>query len=62
MNEDKRKEIRSWLIKWDELFVVIKSPYDTQKAIELDNMLAEEWFLDRMRDTKGDLNISEEPL
>jgi hypothetical protein len=47
---------------WDELFVVIKSPYDTQKAIELENRLAKEWFLSRMKETKGDLNISEEPL
>jgi hypothetical protein len=45
---------------WDQLYIIIKSSYDTQKAIELDNRLAEEWFLDRMRDTKGDLNISEE--
>jgi len=47
---------------WDELFIVIKSPYSPKKAIELENRLSESWFLRRMRDTKGDLNFSEEPL
>jgi len=47
---------------WDELFIVIKSLYSAEEAIRLENRLAEEWFLDRMKDTKGKLNITEEPL
>ena len=47
---------------WDELFIVIKSPYSPEEAIRLENRLAEEWFLDKIKDTKGKLNIIEEPL
>ncbi len=47
---------------WDELFIVIKSSYSAEEALRLENRLAEEWFLDRIRDTKGKLNVTEEPL
>jgi len=47
---------------WDELFIVIKSAYSPEEAIRLENRLAEEWFLDRMKETRGRLNITEEPL
>ncbi len=47
---------------WDELFIVIRSGYSATEALRLENKLAEEWFLDRMKDTKGRLNIIEEPL
>ena len=47
---------------WDELFVVIKSTYSPEEAISLENRLAEEWFLDKMKATQGRLNIIEEPL
>jgi len=47
---------------WDELFIVIKSEYNVEEALRLENRLAEEWFLDRMKDTKGRLNITGEPL
>ncbi len=47
---------------WDELFIVIKSPYNTEEAIRLENRLAKEWFLDKIKDTRGKLNITEEPL
>lgn len=47
---------------WEELFIVIKSAYSAEEAIRLENKLAEEWFLDRMKDTRGKLNITEEPL
>lgn len=47
---------------WDELFIIIKSAYSAEKAIGLENRLAEEWFLDRIKDTRGKLNITEEPL
>jgi hypothetical protein len=47
---------------WDELFIVINSPYCAEEAIRLENKLTEEWFLDRMEETKGKLNITEEPL
>ena len=45
---------------WDELFIVIKTPYKTEEAIRLENRLAEEWFLDRTKETNGKLNIIEE--
>ncbi len=47
---------------WDELFIVIKSAHSAEEANRLENRLAEEWFLDRIRDTRGKLNITEEPL
>ena len=47
---------------WEELFIVIKSEYGAEEAIRLENRLAEEWFLERMKDTKGRLNITGEPL
>ncbi|MFQ5870242.1 MAG: hypothetical protein ACE5JC_10105 [Candidatus Zixiibacteriota bacterium] len=47
---------------WNELFIVIKSEYSAEEAFRLENRLAEEWFLDRMKETKGKLNIIEEPL
>ena len=47
---------------WEELFVVIRSPYNAEEAIRLENKLAEEWFLDRMKETRGKLNITGEPL
>lgn len=47
---------------WNELFIVIGSEYSAAEAFRLENKLAEEWFLDRMEDTKGRLNIVEEPL
>ena len=47
---------------WDELFIVIRSLYKAEEAIVLENRLAEEWFLDRMKETNGKLNITEEPL
>lgn len=47
---------------WDELFAVIKSTYSPEEAISLENRLAEEWFLDKMKATQGRLNIIEEPL
>ncbi|MFC1716720.1 hypothetical protein ACFL6S_23835 [Candidatus Poribacteria bacterium] len=47
---------------WDELFIVIRSGYSATEALRLENKLAQEWFLDKMKDTKGRLNIIEEPL
>ncbi len=47
---------------WDELFIVIKSSYNAKEALELERKLAEEWFLTRLKDTRGQLNIIEEPL
>lgn len=47
---------------WDELFIVIRSECSATEAFRLESKLAEEWFLDRMEDTKGRLNIVEEPL
>jgi len=47
---------------WEELFIVIKSEHGAEEAIRLENRLAEEWFLDRIKETRGKLNITEEPL
>lgn len=47
---------------WDELFIVMRSPYPAEEAIRRENQLVEEWFLERMNDTQGRLNIAEEPL
>lgn len=47
---------------WDELFIVIRSPYPPAEAVRRENQLAAEWFLDRIKDTRGKLNIIEEPL
>jgi hypothetical protein len=47
---------------WDELFIVIKSAYSAEEAIRLENRLFQEWFLDKIKETKGKLNIIEESL
>ncbi len=47
---------------WNELFIIIKSEYSAKEAVRLENRLADEWFLDIIKDTKGRLNIIEEPL
>ncbi|MEK7275276.1 MAG: hypothetical protein AAB296_04935 [Candidatus Desantisbacteria bacterium] len=47
---------------YDELFVVIKSPYSPQKARELMDKLDETWFLEIMDRAKNKLCITEEPL
>ncbi len=48
--------------EWDELFIVIKSPYSPQKARELMNELDRTWFLNIMDKTQGKLCITEEYL
>lgn len=47
---------------WDELFIVIKSPFSSKEALEREDALVDNWFIHRMEDTKGNLNITEEPL
>jgi hypothetical protein len=47
---------------WEQLFIIIKSPYDSKKAIELKIKLLRGWFVHRIADTNMDLGISEEPL
>ncbi|MDI6781100.1 MAG: hypothetical protein QME49_03200 [bacterium] len=47
---------------YDELFVVIKSPYSPQKARKSMDKLDETWFLEIMDRTKNKLCITEEPL
>jgi hypothetical protein len=47
---------------WDELFIIIKSNYEPEEAVRRKEQLTEEWFIDRMDDTKGKLNFTEEPL
>lgn len=47
---------------WDELFIVIKSKCSAEEAVRLEKRLMDEWFLDRMKETNGKLNVTEEPL
>lgn len=47
---------------WDELFIVIKTHYSPEKALELENKLFEEWFIKVIDKVKGRLNFTEEPL
>ena len=47
---------------WEELFIVIKTSYPTEKAFELENKLFEEWFVGIMDKLNGRLNFTEEPL
>jgi len=48
--------------EWDELFIVIKSLYPTEKAIELERKLFDEWFVHIMDKVNNKLNFTEEPL
>jgi hypothetical protein len=43
--------------RWDELFIIIKSPYSVEKTIEMEDKLADDWFLNVMDTTQGKLNI-----
>jgi len=47
---------------WDELFIVIKSPYPAEKAVELERKLFDEWFVHIMDKLNNKLNFIEEPL
>lgn len=47
---------------WEELFIVIKSPYAPIKTRELMDDLDRSWFLDIMDKTQGKLCITEEYL
>lgn len=47
---------------WEEMFITIRSPFPAQKAIKLESQLRKEWFLSRIEDTRGKLNIIEQPL
>jgi hypothetical protein len=47
---------------WEEMFITIRSPFPAKKAMELENQLRKEWFLSRIEDTRGKLNIIEQPL
>jgi hypothetical protein len=48
--------------EWDELFIVIKSLYPAEKAIELERKLFDEWFVHIMDKLNNKLNFTEEPL
>jgi len=47
---------------WEQLFVVIKSPYDSDKALELKLRLIREWLIHTVDEAREYLAISEEPL
>jgi len=48
--------------EWDELFIVIKSPYTAEKAVALEKKLFDEWFIHIMNKVNNKLNFTEEPL
>lgn len=48
--------------EWDELFIVIKSPYNAKKAVALERKLFDEWFIHIMNKVNDKLNFTEEPL
>jgi len=48
--------------EWDELFIVIKSPYTAEKAVALERKLFNEWFVHIMDKVNNKLNFTEEPL
>ena len=48
--------------EWDELFIIIKSNYPPEKAVELEDKLFEQWFVKVLDKVKGRLNFTEEPL
>lgn len=47
---------------FEELFIVIKSPYAPKEARKLMDKLGEQWFLDIIEETQGKLCITERPL
>jgi len=47
---------------WDELFIVIKSPYTAEKAVALERELFDEWFINIIDKVGNRLNFTEEPL
>jgi hypothetical protein len=48
--------------EWDELFIVIKSPYTAEKAVALERELFDEWFVHIIDKVSNKLNFTEEPL
>jgi hypothetical protein len=48
--------------EWDELFIVIKSPYSAEEAIELEKKLFDEWFVNIIDKVNNRLNFTEKPL
>lgn len=48
--------------EWDELFIIIKTNYPPEKAVDLENKLFEEWFIKVIDKVKGRLSFTEEPL
>jgi hypothetical protein len=48
--------------EWDELFIVIKSPYNAEKTVELGTKLFYEWFIHIMNKVNDKLNFTEELL
>ena len=49
-------------VEWDELFIIIKSNYPPEKAVELEDKFFEQWFVRVLDKVKGRLNFTEEPL
>lgn len=47
---------------FEELFIVIKTPYAPKEARNLMDKLGEQWFLDIIEETQGKLCITEGPL
>ncbi len=47
---------------WDELFIVIKTSYSPEKAVEFENKLFDEWFINVIDKVNTRLSFTEEPL
>jgi len=45
----------------NELFIIIKSKYMSEKAVKLEEKLFDEWFIGIMDKIDGKLNFMEEP-
>jgi hypothetical protein len=44
--------------EWDELFIVIKSPYTAEKAVALERELFDEWFVHIIDKVSNKLNFT----
>jgi len=47
---------------WKTLFIIVKTDYTSEKVIELENKLMEEWWLKLDEDIRMKLVFTEEPL
>jgi len=48
--------------EWNSLFIIVKTNYTAEKAVELENKLFEEWLVHIIDKVGTRLNFKEEPL